>query len=248
MSRRWSRSSTAASRSSSPGAMPRRSTGRGVQQSQFDNAAVYSPRGIGARAHRFICTPPGGGHATLIYGLMRTPVIQRVGLFAPPGKVRDQNRGYYATDLLTLFRLMFEGDFHVADETLYFHRDTVHGQAGAGAARGAGCVPSARFTGTTRTFEPSSRTAPWANARRRRSFACRSCRSSGSTRPSADRSWRRRMRPPRTGTRRMTPLTDRLGLPAIARPRVLVVSCASRRRRDRGRRDHRPPRRRAARR
>jgi glycosyltransferase involved in cell wall biosynthesis len=96
----------------------------GVQLGHFDNVSVLSPRGIRARAHRFICTPPGGGHATLIYGLMRTPVIQRVGLFAPPGKARHQDRGYYATDLLTLFRLLFEGDFHVVDETLYFHRDT----------------------------------------------------------------------------------------------------------------------------
>jgi glycosyltransferase involved in cell wall biosynthesis len=101
----------------------------GVPQSHFDNVSVYSPRGTGARAHRFICTPPGGGHATLIYGLMRTPVIQRIG-FAPPGNVRDDNRGYYAMDLLTLFRLMFEGDFHVTDETLYFHRDQYMGRQG----------------------------------------------------------------------------------------------------------------------
>lgn len=103
--------------------------GDGVQQDHFDNVSAYAPRKTGPRAHRFICTPPGGGHATLIYGLMRTPVIQRVG-FAPPGKVRDDNRGYYATDLLTLFRLIFEGDFHVADETLYFHRDLFTGRRG----------------------------------------------------------------------------------------------------------------------
>ena len=101
----------------------------GVLMGHFDNAAVYSPRGIGARAFRFIRTPPGGGQATLIYGLMRTPVIRRVG-YAPPGMVRDQNRGYYGTDLLTLFKLMFEGDFHVTDETLYFHRDTYLGRQG----------------------------------------------------------------------------------------------------------------------
>jgi glycosyltransferase involved in cell wall biosynthesis len=89
----------------------------------FNNVAVYSKGGVRARAHRFICMPPGGGHATLIYGLMRTPIIQRIG-FAPLGRLRADNRGYYATDLLTLFRLLFEGDFHVVDETLYFHRDT----------------------------------------------------------------------------------------------------------------------------
>jgi glycosyltransferase involved in cell wall biosynthesis len=100
-----------------------------VLMGHFDNAAVYSLTGIGARAHRFICTPPGGGQAMLIYGLMRTPVIQRVG-YPPPGKIRDYNRGYYASDLLTVFRLMFEGDFHVAEETLYFHRDTYFGRQG----------------------------------------------------------------------------------------------------------------------
>jgi glycosyltransferase involved in cell wall biosynthesis len=95
----------------------------GVPLSHFDNASVYAPRQTGARAHRFICAAPGGGQATLIYGLMRTPVIQRVGLVSPRSTL-DHHRGYYATDLLTLFSLMFEGDFHVVDETLYFHRDT----------------------------------------------------------------------------------------------------------------------------
>jgi glycosyltransferase involved in cell wall biosynthesis len=95
----------------------------GVLIGHFDNTAVYSPKRVGARAHRFVCTRPGGGQATLFYGLMRTSVIQRVG-YAPQGSIRDHNRGYYATDLLTLFRLLFEGDFHVVDETLYFHRDT----------------------------------------------------------------------------------------------------------------------------
>jgi len=114
---------------------------RGVAQSHFDNVAVYAPRGTAARAHRFICTPPGGGHATLIYGLMRTPVIQRIG-FAPLGRLRANNRGYYATDLLTLFRLLFEGDFHVAEETLYFHRDQFMGRKGL--ARIVGLAETAR--------------------------------------------------------------------------------------------------------
>ena len=101
----------------------------GVLLGHFDNSAVYSPGAIADRARTFIRTPPGGGHATLIYGLMRTPVIQRLG-YAPPRLVRDPNRGYYATDLLTLFRLMLEGDFHVVEETLYFHRDTYFGHQG----------------------------------------------------------------------------------------------------------------------
>ena len=60
---------------------------------------------------------------------MRAPVIQRLG-YASPGKAQDHNRGYYALDLLTLFKLIFEGDFHVVDETLYFHRDTRLGEQG----------------------------------------------------------------------------------------------------------------------
>ena len=95
----------------------------------FDNAAVYSRDGTVARARRFISARPGGGQATLFYGLMRTPVVQRLG-YASPGRVRDHNRGYYALDLLTLFKLIFEGDFHVVEETLYFHRDTKLGQRG----------------------------------------------------------------------------------------------------------------------
>jgi glycosyltransferase involved in cell wall biosynthesis len=96
----------------------------GAQRSHYDNVLVYSPTTVAARARRFICTPPGGGHATLIYGLMRTPVIRR-NWFVPRGRIRDRNRGYYAIDLLTLFRLIFEGDFYVDDETMYFHRDVV---------------------------------------------------------------------------------------------------------------------------
>lgn len=96
----------------------------GVQQDHYDNVSVYSPTTVAARARRFICTPPGGCHATLIYGLMRTSVIKRIG-YPRRGRIRDRNRGYYAIDLLTLFRLIFEGDFHVDDATLYFHRAVV---------------------------------------------------------------------------------------------------------------------------
>ncbi len=98
----------------------------GARQCDYDVASVYPAGTTVARALRFIEAPPGGGHATLIYGLMRTPVMQRLG-FAPPGPIRNPNRGYYAIDLLAVFRLMFEGDFHVAGETLFFHRDLVLG-------------------------------------------------------------------------------------------------------------------------
>ena len=51
----------------------------GEQRRWFDNVAVYCPKTIPARVRRFIEAPPGEGHATLLYGLMRTPVIKRVG-------------------------------------------------------------------------------------------------------------------------------------------------------------------------
>jgi glycosyltransferase involved in cell wall biosynthesis len=97
---------------------------RGARRRSFDNAKVYSPTALAARARRFISNPPGEGHATLIYGLMRTPIIQRIGLVTL-GRIRERDRGYYADDLLTLFRLIFEGDFYVDDETMYFRRDVV---------------------------------------------------------------------------------------------------------------------------
>lgn len=96
----------------------------GARRRSFDNVNVYSPTTVAARARRFISNPPGGGHATLIYGLMRTPIIQRIG-YRPLGQIRDRNRGYYAIDLLTLFRLIFEGDFYVDAETKFFRRDVV---------------------------------------------------------------------------------------------------------------------------
>lgn len=96
----------------------------GVVRRKFDNASVHRPGTITARARRLISAPVGGGHATLIYGLMRTPVIQGVG-FRPVDRILDNNRGYFAVDVLTLFRLIFRGGFHVTTETLYFHRDTV---------------------------------------------------------------------------------------------------------------------------
>jgi len=97
----------------------------GVEWRQFDNVDVYGQaKGTAARARRFIAQPPGGGHATMLYGLMRTAAIQRIG-YQPPGAIRDHNRGYYAMDLLALFRLIFEGEFHVEPETLFWRRDVL---------------------------------------------------------------------------------------------------------------------------
>jgi glycosyltransferase involved in cell wall biosynthesis len=91
---------------------------------QYDNWSLYSPASRYARARRLICEPPQGGHSTLIFGLMRTQVIRHLGL-ARFRNVRMLNRGMYAWDKRALFRLMFEGDYYVARETLYFHRDVV---------------------------------------------------------------------------------------------------------------------------
>jgi glycosyltransferase involved in cell wall biosynthesis len=96
----------------------------GKLRKYVDNVTPYSPTSTYARAKRLICAPPGGWHSTLIYGLMRTPVIKRIGLVRF-GEVREYNKGIYATDKLALFKLVFEGDFHVMNETLYFRRDVV---------------------------------------------------------------------------------------------------------------------------
>jgi glycosyltransferase involved in cell wall biosynthesis len=96
----------------------------GLTHRRFDNAAVYRGATTAARASRLIRAPVGGGHATLFYGVMRTPVIKTLGL-RPLGKANDDDRGYYAYDVLTLLRLVFQGDFHVDDETLYFRRDVL---------------------------------------------------------------------------------------------------------------------------
>jgi glycosyltransferase involved in cell wall biosynthesis len=101
----------------------------GVVRHQYDNVPIYPAGTTAARAHRFICARPGGGHATLLYGLMRNRIIQGIG-YRPLGKILDNNRGYFAVDNLTLFRMIFLGSFYVADETLYFRRDVVPARSG----------------------------------------------------------------------------------------------------------------------
>ena len=96
----------------------------GNLRKRFDNSTTYAPISTRSRACRLICVPPEGGHGTLIFGLMRTPVIKKMSIATFEG-IREHNRGKYAWDKLALFRLVFEGDFYVAGETLYFHRDVV---------------------------------------------------------------------------------------------------------------------------
>jgi hypothetical protein len=97
---------------------------RGRQRRLYDNWRVYSAGSRYARSRRLICAPPVGGHSTLIFGLMRTQLIKDLRL-AGYDKVRMLNRGMYAWDKRALFRLQFEGDYYVARETLFFHRDVV---------------------------------------------------------------------------------------------------------------------------
>jgi glycosyltransferase involved in cell wall biosynthesis len=101
----------------------------GLVRRHYDNASVYGAGTTAARLHRFICARPGGGYATLLYGLMRTPVIKGIG-YKPLGKMLDNNRGYFAVDNLTLFRMIFRGSFYVTGETLYFRRDVVTARTG----------------------------------------------------------------------------------------------------------------------
>ncbi len=99
----------------------------------FDNWSVYAPESTYARARRLICASPGGGQSTLIFALMRTDLIRNLGLARYEG-IRVLNRGKYAWDKRALFRLVFEGAFHVSRETLYFHRDVI-GEPGVPASR-----------------------------------------------------------------------------------------------------------------
>jgi glycosyltransferase involved in cell wall biosynthesis len=95
----------------------------GTLRTFYDNQGIYAPGSTYARARRLIAAHPQGGHAFLLLGLLRTQVAQRMGL-ASYETIRIHNRGKYAWDKRALFRLVFEGDFYVSNETLFFHRDT----------------------------------------------------------------------------------------------------------------------------
>lgn len=95
----------------------------GNLRAHYDNVTIYSPATASARARRLICASPTG-QATLIFGLMRTEAIKSLRL-AAYDKVRMLNRGKYAWDKRALFRMVFQGDFHVDQDTLFFHRDVV---------------------------------------------------------------------------------------------------------------------------
>ena len=95
---------------------------RGTLRTFYDNCRVYSLNTPFERARRLIGEHPQGGHAFLIVAVMRTDVAQRLSL-ADFNAISNLNRGKYAWDKRALFRLVFEGDFYVSNETMYYHRD-----------------------------------------------------------------------------------------------------------------------------
>ncbi|CEG12616.1 putative glycosyl transferase, family 2 [groundwater metagenome] len=61
----------------------------------------------------------------IIFGLMKTQIIKKIGGFGVfKEKIRKDrlNRGVYAVDGLTVFRLIFEGDFYIVNKVLFHHR------------------------------------------------------------------------------------------------------------------------------
>jgi len=95
---------------------------RGTLRTFYDNRRVYLLDTQFDRARRLIEEHPQGGHAFLIVAVMRTSVAQRLSL-ADFNAISNLNRGKYAWDKRALFRLVFEGDFYVSNETMYYHRD-----------------------------------------------------------------------------------------------------------------------------
>jgi len=106
---------------------------RGVRRREYDHGRVAGPGSAFSRALRFVRADPAGAHAMLIYGVMRTAAIKRVG-YQPLRPLRENDRDL-ALDKLTLFRLIFEGDLVVVPEVLYFHRDEVAPPAALSPAR-----------------------------------------------------------------------------------------------------------------
>ena len=110
--------------------------GTGSVRQLYDNRSYYPQSSTFRRARRLISAHPQGGHSTIIVGVLRTQVAKRMRL-ASFDAVREHNRGKYAWDKRALFRLVFEGDFYVSDETLYFYRDaSVDWRSKSGTTRG----------------------------------------------------------------------------------------------------------------
>jgi glycosyltransferase involved in cell wall biosynthesis len=68
------------------------------------------------RAYRFILFKEEDGKANLIYGLVRSPILKEIG------GIVNFGRGDYAIDDLTLFRILFRGNFYITNKLLFHKR------------------------------------------------------------------------------------------------------------------------------
>ncbi|CEG13087.1 hypothetical protein MSIBF_A320005 [groundwater metagenome] len=89
-----------------------------------DHLNLFSKGTTFKRSFKFLIKSPWYHQANIIYGLMRTSVIKNIGGMINFEKFRENrlNRGGYAVDLLTIFRLIFEGDFYIINKVLFHHR------------------------------------------------------------------------------------------------------------------------------
>jgi len=71
------------------------------------------------RICRFTLLKGMHGRANLIYGLMRTHILKEIG------GIVDFGRGDYAIDDLTLFLILFRGNFYIITNKLLFHKRIV---------------------------------------------------------------------------------------------------------------------------
>ena len=77
---------------------------------------LSSSETIFKRAYRFILFKEEDGKANLMYGLMRAPIIQEIG------GIVNLGRGDYGLDDLTLFLILFKGNFYITNKLLFHKR------------------------------------------------------------------------------------------------------------------------------
>lgn len=90
----------------------------------YDHLDLYSQGTTFKRAYKFLIKDHWYHQANFIYGLMRASVIEEIGGFVNFREYREErhNMVEYAIDTLTIFRLIFEGDFFIVDKVLFHHR------------------------------------------------------------------------------------------------------------------------------
>jgi len=93
-----------------------------IKDDHFIERGCYYPPGIflkGTIFKKALTFLTKSLHPIYVYGLIRTPVIKKIGW---PISFKKLNRGTYASDALIPFRLIFKGDFYVVDKVLFHHR------------------------------------------------------------------------------------------------------------------------------